>query len=145
MKQLGAAESCCYGNHCRCVVQGIINPRFLEFVKRKNEEERERKQTEINITNQKHCKHFWKEDTIALLNVTCQAEHCRGQRNLAVKNILVSAKKKEEENRTKQTNKQTKKRQTLEGTETVTKSITGHWVHKKQQMEKSTSWKSWIS
>lgn len=57
----------------------------------------------------------------------------------------MSAKKKEEENRTKQTNKQTKKRQTLEGTETVTKSITGHWVHKKQQKEKSTSWKSWIS
>lgn len=59
MKQLGAAESCCHGNHCRCMVQGIINPRFLEFMKKKiNKEDRKRRQSEIKITNRGYCKHL---------------------------------------------------------------------------------------
>lgn len=74
--------------------------------KKRKKEERERKQTEINITNQRHCKHFWKENTIALLNVTCQAEHCRGQRNLAKKYTGVCQKKKKVKRKQNQPTKQ---------------------------------------
>lgn len=113
--------------------------------KKREKEERERKQTEINITNQRHCKHFWKENTIALLNVTCQAEHCRGQKNLAKKYTGVYQKKKKKGKKKTEPTNQTKNPQTLEGTETETKSIIGHWVQKKQQKEKTTSWKGWNS
>lgn len=48
MKQLGAAESCCHGNHCRCVVQGIINPRLLEFVKKNKIKKKGKEDKECN-------------------------------------------------------------------------------------------------